>query len=64
MKINRRAKGKLVRTVARLDRAWRLEGQVEGRTENDLAMHLGRAYRAGVGRAARRVQARNAKRMG
>ena len=64
MKIDRRAKGKLVRTVAKLDRAWRLEGQVEGRTENGLAMHLGRAYRAGVGRQARRVQARNAKRLG
>jgi hypothetical protein len=64
MNTNRRAKGRLVRTVAKLDRAWRLEGQHEGRTENALAMHLGRAYRAGVGRQARRVQARNAKRLG
>ena len=60
---NRRAKGRLVRTVAKLDRAWRAAGMAEGRTENDLAMHLGRAYRAGVGRAARRTQARNAARM-
>lgn len=63
MKAERRAKGKLVRKVATLDRAWRAAGQVEGRTENDLAMHLGRAYRAGVGTAARRTQRRNAARL-
>lgn len=62
MNANRRAKGKLVRKVAKLDRAWRAAGKVEGRTENDLAMYLGRAYRAGVGNAARRAQARNAAR--
>jgi hypothetical protein len=62
-KTERRAKGKLVRKVAKLDRAWRTAGMVEGRTENDLAMYLGRAYRAGVGTAARRTQARNAARM-
>lgn len=58
----KRAKGKLVRKVAKLDRAWRLSGKVEGRTENALAFQLGNAYRAGVGTAARRAQARNAAR--
>lgn len=60
----KRANGKLIRKVAKLDRKWRDEGQVEGRTENALAMHLGRVYRAGLGRAARRAQIRNAARLG
>lgn len=51
--------GKIVRKVAKLDKAWKKDGKAEGRTENDLAMHLGRAYRAGVGSAARRAQSRN-----
>jgi len=55
-----RAKGKLVRKVAKLDRTWRAEGKPEGRTANDLAMHLGRAYRAGLGDKARGAQNRNA----
>lgn len=55
-----RANGKLIRKVAKLDKRWRVAGKVEGRTENDLAMYLGRAYRAGLGARARKVQARNA----
>lgn len=64
MNATKRANGKLVRKVAKLDRAWRLAGKAEGRTENDLAMFLGRAYRAGVGTAARRAQIRSAARLG
>lgn len=60
----RRAKGKLVRRIAKLDRAWRLAGKVEGRTENALAFALGNAHRAGLGRAARRAQCRSAARLG
>lgn len=60
----KRAKGKLVRRVAKLDRRWRAGGRQEGRTENALAFELGRAYRAGLGTAARRVQVRNAARRG
>lgn len=59
-----RTHGRLVRTVARVDRKWRAAGQTEGATENALAMHLGRAYRAGLGDKARRVQSRNAARQG
>lgn len=62
--IERRAKGKQVRRVAKLDRRWRAEGRSEGRTENALAFELGRAYRAGIGPAARRVQSRNAAAVG
>jgi len=58
MSSEKRAKGKLVRKVEKLDKAWRAGGKQEGRTENDLAMYLGRAYRAGVGKAARRAQGR------
>lgn len=60
----KRANGKLIRKVAKLDRRWRLEGRQEGRVENDLAMYLGRAARAGMGRRSRQVQNRNARRMG
>jgi len=56
---NQRHQGRAVRRVARLDRAWRASGMVEGRTENELAHNLGRAYRAGVGTAARRAQDKN-----
>jgi hypothetical protein len=52
--------GKIIRKVAKLDRKWRAAGKVEGRTENDLAMWLGVAARAGLGRKSRQVQARNA----
>lgn len=60
----KRAKGKLVRKVEKLDGAWRASGKVEGRTENKLAQTLGDAYRAGVGGKARKVQVRNAARRG
>jgi hypothetical protein len=64
MNATKRANGKLVRKVAKLDRAWRLAGKAEGRTENELARVLGVAYRAGVGTAARRAQNRSAARLG
>jgi hypothetical protein len=60
----KRAKGKLVRKVAKLDRTWRAQGKPEGRTENALAMNLGRAYRAGLGDKARDIQNRNAAAVG
>jgi hypothetical protein len=56
----KRANGKLIRKIAKLDKAWRAAGKAEGRTENALAMNLGRAHRAGLGTKARKVQARNA----
>ena len=56
----KRANGKLIRKIAKLDKAWRAAGKPEGRTENALAMHLGRAYRAGLGTKARDTQNRNA----
>lgn len=43
-----RIKGRMVRTAVRLDRAWKAEGKVEGKTENALAWRLGIAMRAGV----------------
>jgi hypothetical protein len=49
MKAERRAKGKLVRKILKLDRAWKAKGRQEGRTENDLAWNLGQALRAGIG---------------
>ncbi len=64
MSNEKRAKGKLVRKVEKLDRRWRLEGKQEGRTENDLAMHLGRAARAGLGAKSRQAQNRSAARLG
>jgi hypothetical protein len=60
MSAARRARGKLVRRVLRLDRAWRAEGKAEGRTANDLAWRLGQAYRAGLGPAAERARRRAA----
>lgn len=60
----RRRNGKLIRRIAKLDRAWRLAGQPEGRLENKLAFELGQAARAGLGRKSRQVQARSAKRLG
>ena len=59
----KRTNGKLIRKIAKLDRAWRLGGRQEGKTENALAWRLGQAYRAGMGTRARQVQARNAARM-
>ncbi len=64
MNAQARKNGKMIRRIAKLDRAWRLAGKAEGRTENDLAMYLGRAYRAGLGTAARRAQVRSAARLG
>jgi hypothetical protein len=60
MNSTRRANGKLIRKVSRLDKQWRREGMVEGKVENALAWRLGQAYRAGLGGKARAVQARNA----
>lgn len=60
----KRANGKLLRKIAKLDRAWRLAGKVEGRTENALAWRLGQAARAGMGAKSRKVQSRSAARLG
>lgn len=60
----KRANGKLIRKVAKLDRTWRLEGKAEGRTENELARVLGVAARAGLGRKSRLAQNRSAARLG
>lgn len=60
----KRANGKLIRKIEKLDRAWRLEGKTEGRTENALAWRLGQAARAGMGRKSRQVQNRSAARLG
>jgi hypothetical protein len=60
MSQDKRAKGKQIRKVEKLDKAWRAGGRQEGRTENDLAMHLGRAARMGLGAKSRKVQNRNA----
>lgn len=64
MSNEKRAKGKLVRKVAKLDRAWRLEGKAEGRTENKLAHTLGIAARAGLGAKSRQAQNASAARLG
>jgi hypothetical protein len=65
LKIERR-NGKTIRKIAKLDRAWRLAGKVEGRTENDLAMWLGRAARVSrdMGNKGRRAQVASAARLG
>jgi len=60
----KRANGKLIRKVAKLDRRWRLEGKAEGRTENELARVLGVAARAGLGARSRQAQNRSAARLG
>jgi hypothetical protein len=64
MNSTKRANGKLIRRIAKLDRAWRLAGKVEGRVENRLAFELGQAARAGMGRRSREVQSRSAARLG
>jgi len=51
--------GKIIRQVAKLDKAWKAEGKQEGPLENQLAFTLGQAYRAGAGTNARRAQRRN-----
>jgi hypothetical protein len=55
---------KLIRNIAKLDRAWRLEGKQEGRLANKLAFELGNAYRAGMGAKARQAQSASAARLG
>jgi hypothetical protein len=60
----KRANGKLIRKIEKLDRAWRLAGKAEGRIENRLAFELGNAARAGMGRKSRQVQSRSAARLG
>jgi hypothetical protein len=60
----KRANGKLIRKIAKLDRAWRLAGRTEGRMENELAFQLNQAARAGMGRRSREVQSRSAARLG
>lgn len=64
MNQTKRSNGKLIRRIAKLDRAWRLEGKQKGRTENKLAFELGNAYRAGMGNKARRAQSASAARLG
>ena len=55
---------KILRKVAKLDKAWRAAGKPEGRTENELARVLGQAARAGVGAKSRTIQSRNAAAIG
>jgi hypothetical protein len=57
--MNKRQTGRAIRKIVKLDRAWRAAGRQEGRTESDLAMFLGRAYRGGFGPAAERARRRN-----
>lgn len=64
MTMSARTNGKLIRKIAKLDQAWRLEGKPEGTLENELAFQLGRAARAGMGPKSRQVQERNAQRLG
>jgi hypothetical protein len=64
MNSTKRANGKLIRRIAKLDRAWRLAGKPEGRTENALAFELGNAARRSLGRKSREIQSRNAARLG
>lgn len=62
-KIQRR-NGKLIRLIAKLDRAWRIAGQQEGPLENRLAFELGNAARAGMYNKMRQTQRRSAARLG
>lgn len=64
MNAKARTNGKLIRRIAKLDRAWRLAGKPEGRIENALAFELGNAARAGMGRRSREAQCRSAARLG
>lgn len=59
-KTSTRNAGKILRSVAKLDKAWRTAGKPEGTLENRLARVLGDAYRAGLGTKARDIQNRNA----
>lgn len=60
----KRRNGKLIRLIAKLDRAWRLKGQPEGRLANRLAFELGNAARAGMSGKARQTQNLSAARLG
>ncbi len=64
MNPTKRRNGRLIRTIAKLDRAWRQAGRTEGRLENRLALELGVAARCGLYRESRRVQCVNAARLG
>lgn len=64
MNKTQRSNGKLIRKIAKLDRAWRLAGKQTGRLENQLAFQLGRAARLGMGRKSRKVQCVSAARLG
>lgn len=64
MNQTKRSNGKLIRRIARLDRAWRLAGQPEGRTANRLAFELGNAARAGMYDKSTEIQVRSAARLG
>lgn len=59
MNASKRHAGRAIRRIIKLDGAWRAGGRQGGRTENDLAMFLGQAYRAGYGPAAERARRRN-----
>ena len=59
-----RLNGRIIRKVERLDMAWRRAGKPEGRIENRLTLELGNAARCGLGRKSRRVQCRNAAKLG
>lgn len=61
----KRANGKLIRKIAKLDRAWRLAGKPgDSRMASDLGMYLGWAASRGMGTVSRKVQNRNAVRLG
>lgn len=58
MKTEDRRKGRKIRQVVRLHRAWERAGRTEGRAENDLTWRLGQAYRMGAGLDAERARRR------
>lgn len=62
-KIDRQA-GRLLRLIAKLDQAWRLAGQQEGRLENRLAFELGNAARNGMYDESRQIQCLSAAQLG
>ncbi|GAA4699940.1 hypothetical protein [Phytohabitans rumicis] len=64
MNAEQRRRGRKIRQVLRLDRAWRAEGKVEGRTENALAWRMGQAHRMGVGADMERARRRASRKAG
>lgn len=60
----KRRNGKLMRLIAKLDRAWRMAGKPEGRLADRLAFELGNAARAGMARKSRQMQRQSAARLG